>query len=428
MAPPENPFSVPATYIRGGTSKAVFFHESDIPSVGRGRDTFLLRIMGSPDPMQIDGIGGTHIVSSKVAIIRPSRRPDADVDYTFAQVSIKHAMVGYSGNCGNISAGVGPFAINEKLLDDTVGFSETTGTVKVRIYNTGNKKMLIAHFPVDESTGRAKEVGDYAIAGYSGTGAPILMDYSLVTGATLGEGMLPTGNAVDEISLGEGSINVTICDVANIIAFVIASDLGLSGSGMPADLNSRPDIIVHVKEVRGRAAERVGMCQDWPIVDEKSPMLPMVALVSETGMDGAHVQSRLFLDNKCHSSMAGTGGVYTAACSRIPGSVIHSVLSADGLEKDSLQIRHPSGILPISVTTEDKIHPRDLPTFKSLRFVRTARYIFKGELMVPRDLPDIFSDATHTNGHSAAVDGQAADQNPEINASSSLEGEISMAG
>lgn len=199
-------------------------------------------------------------MTSKVAIIRPSQQPDVDVDYTFAQVSIDSPpTVGYSGNCGNISAGVGPFAINEGLFKGLKGSDEANGVKKVKIYNTGSKKVLIAHVPVNESTGRAQEKGDYAIAGCPGTGAPIFMDYSLVTGASLGRGMLPTGNASDTIALGETHIKVSICDVANIIAFVTAKDLGISGSEEPADLNAEKDVIARVKEVRGKAAELVGM-------------------------------------------------------------------------------------------------------------------------------------------------------------------------
>jgi 2-methylaconitate cis-trans-isomerase PrpF len=162
----------------------VFFHEKDVPPPGPGRDRFILRVMGSPDPMQIDGMGGSHVVTSKVAIIGPSARPDADVDYTFCQVSISTAHVGYGGNCGNISSGVGPFAIDEGLVKEVrPGFSldPKLKTREVRIYNTGTKKILISHVPVDDKTGFALEAGDYAIAGCPGTAAPILMDFKNVS-------------------------------------------------------------------------------------------------------------------------------------------------------------------------------------------------------------------------------------------------------
>ena len=356
-----------------------------------------VRLMQCPP---INDIGRTHVVTSKIAIIRPSLRDDADVDYTFAQVSIDSAIIGYSGNCGNISAGVGPFAINEGLLKNFEDSDETPGVNKVRIYNTGSKKMLVSYVPVDESTGRALEKGDYQIAGCPGPGAPILMDYSLVTGASLGRGVLPTGNASDTITLGDKSIQVSICDVANMIVFVSATDLGIAGSEKPADINSNKELIARVKEVRGKGAKLVGMCEDWRKVDEESPMLPMVALVTAPTIAEAHLQSRLFLENRCHTSMAGTGGVCTAACSRVSGSIVQTVMSAKHLKTDSLQIEHPSGILPVTVSTEPS-NNENVPAFKSLSFVRTARYIFKGDLIVPQDLPNVWAAPGMANGHTS---------------------------
>ena len=174
MAPPT---SIPATYIRGGTSKAVFFHEKDVPPPGTLRDRFILGIMGAPDPMQINGMGGSHVVTSKVAIVRPSERDDADVDYTFAQVGLTEAIVSYGGNCGNISTGVGPFAINEGLVKKEAWEGERK---LVRIWNTGQKLLLVAHVPVNKKTGRALEKGGFLMSGCPTPGAPIFMDYSKV--------------------------------------------------------------------------------------------------------------------------------------------------------------------------------------------------------------------------------------------------------
>lgn len=172
------PPSVSSTFIRGGTSKALFFHEKDLPSPGPIRDQLLIRLMGSPDPTQIDGMGGTRIVTSKAAIIAPSKRPDADVDYTFCQVGLGESTVDYDGNCGNISSGVGPFAINEGLVH-TQNWDNDERIV--RIYNTGMDVILVAHCPIDPSTNRALEKGDCQIDGVPGTGAPILIDYSQVS-------------------------------------------------------------------------------------------------------------------------------------------------------------------------------------------------------------------------------------------------------
>lgn len=163
--------TIPFSYYRGGTSKAIFFHEQDLPPPGRDRDRLILRLMGSPDRMQIDGMGGTHPVTSKVAIIKKSDREDVDVDYLFAQVSISAPHISYDGGCGNISSAVGPFAINEGLVQ--IKGSDQ----QVSIWMVGTQTRLVAHVPLNPTTGRAKEIGDYRIDGCPGTGAPILMDY-----------------------------------------------------------------------------------------------------------------------------------------------------------------------------------------------------------------------------------------------------------
>lgn len=175
------PTTVPFTYYRGGTSKAVFFHASSLPPPGPVRDRLILRLMGSPDPMQIDGMGGTHPVTSKVAIIAPSARPGVDVDYLFAQASIESRHISYDGGCGNISAAVGPFAINAgmvKAVDAKVAKGKGKEVTKeVAIWMEGTATKLVAHVPINPATGRAREAGSYKIDGCPGTGAPILMDY-----------------------------------------------------------------------------------------------------------------------------------------------------------------------------------------------------------------------------------------------------------
>lgn len=179
--------TIPAVYYRGGSSKAVFLHEKDIPPAGPSRDSLLKRLMGTPDPIQVDGMGGSRVITSKMAIISKSERKDADVNYTFAQVGISDDYIGYSGNCGNISAAVGPFAISEGLVRaerDGVSLVKGLKTREVRIYNTGTDKVLTAHVPVTEE-GRVVESGDYEVAAVPGTGAPILMDYSKVPIRTL---------------------------------------------------------------------------------------------------------------------------------------------------------------------------------------------------------------------------------------------------
>ena len=178
-------YGIPCAYVRGGTSKALFFHEQDIPPPGQSRDIVLKRLMGSPDAQQVDGMGGRSTHTSKIAIVRPSNREDADVDFTFAQVAVEQDSVSYKGNCGNISSAVGPFAIDEGLMDKTLQKRDIvdgcTGVTQVRIFNTNTQRILIAHVPVDKKSGYSITVGDVSIAGVPGTSAPILMDYRNVS-------------------------------------------------------------------------------------------------------------------------------------------------------------------------------------------------------------------------------------------------------
>lgn len=378
--------SIPLSHYRGGTSKALFLHEKDVPPPGASRDKVLKRLMGSPDPMQIDGMGGTHIVTSKIALIRPSTRPDADVDYTFCQVSIEDDLIAYDGNCGNISAAVGPFSITEGLVKEFREGQSVEPSVKtqdVRVYVTGTKKILTEHIPVDQN-GKVVQTGDFAIAGCPGTGAPILLDYKDTIGGACDRGALPTGRTVDRITTSGGQdVEYTVCDVANIIVFARAADLGINGNEAPGVLDKDSPLIAKVKELRGKVAQAVGMCKNWENVDTESPALPMVALVSPATTPEGHIQSRLFLDNKCHTAMAGTGSVCHAACSRIPGTIVNQMLRPGTEKENVLNIQHPSGIMPAAVTLKNAPTGGQVPDFKTLSFVRTARRILKGDIDVP---------------------------------------------
>jgi 2-methylaconitate cis-trans-isomerase PrpF len=254
--------------MRGGTSKGLYFHEADLPGPGPRRDAMLLRLMGSPDVLQIDGLGGSRPITSKAAIIAPSAHDHADVDYTFAQVEIDRAGVGYAGNCGNISSGVGPFAVDEGLVE------AIEPVTRVRIFNTNTQALIVAEVPVRD--GRARVTGDLAIPGVPGTGAEIVMNWVATIGAKTGH-LLPTGRAVDEITLETGAtVQATLCDAGNACVWVLAAELGRTGSELAEDAG----LIGAVREIRGKAAVRMGLATDWARVDEQSPGLPMVGLVA----------------------------------------------------------------------------------------------------------------------------------------------------
>ncbi|ETN39951.1 uncharacterized protein HMPREF1541_06178 [Cyphellophora europaea CBS 101466] len=405
--------TIPVKYYRGGTSKALFLHEKDIPSPGPARDRTLQRIMGSPDPMQIDGMGGTHIVTSKIAIIRPSTRPDVDVDYTFAQISVKDDQIGYGGNCGNISSAVGPFAITEKLVKEfRPGVSPEKGLTAqlVRFYVTGTQKVMEEHVPID-AAGNVVTAGDFSIEGCPGTGAPILIDCKDTIGGACNRGALPTGNVIDTTTVAGKGIECTICDAANIVVFARASDMGINGDEEPGVLDKDTGLLDRIRELRGRAAQNVGLCSSWETIDQVS-FLPMVALVSRATSSQCHVQSRLFLDNKCHTAMAGTGSVCHAACSRIKGTIVNQLLKPGAEAENVLNIQHPCGFMPAAV----KVQPQAdsvVPGFETLSFIRTARRIFKGELDVPEDIKGVYTEGMtadkpqtngiHTNGGSSTA-------------------------
>jgi 2-methylaconitate cis-trans-isomerase PrpF len=379
------------TILRGGTSKGVYLLEQDIPPAGEQRDRLLKRIMGTPDILQIDGLGGARLITSKMAIIKRSSRPDADVDYTYAQVVLERDLIMYSSNCGNISAGVGPFAIDAGLVD----ISEPI--TRVRIHNTNTGKILVAHVPV--AGGRAKVTGDFAIDGVPGTGAEIRMDYSGTIGAKTGK-ILPTGRAVDHITLESGKrIALTLCDVANPCAFVEADAIGLNGSELPERFASDEPLIELCREVRGKAAALLGFCDDWREVDRQSPGLPLLIIVStpndyatmrghSVAAKATDLRARMVWYNRCHESMAGTGSMCTAAASRIPDSIVNRTIGKTAARTDQLRIGHPMGVMKVNVIARDANVPGGVQ-FDTLGFSRTARRIMDGFVYVPRETASI---------------------------------------
>ena len=212
--------------------------------------------------------------------------------------------------------------------------------------------------------------------------------------------MLPTGNVIDQLDCTFGKVDATFCEVGNPITFVEAERLQIHGNEAVAAIDADKDLIARVKEIRGRMAEKLDKYKDWTKVDEQSPMLPMVALVSKATPKEGNIQSRLFLDNYCHPSMAGTGGICTTAVSRINVSVVNRLLSPGPLESDTLNIQHPAGYLPIKVQGKEA----ELPSFTVLGFMRTARYIMQGQLFIPADIQDsIIQPSQSTTNHVSAV-------------------------
>jgi len=377
---------IPVVIQRGGTSKGVYIHEKDLPKDPRLRDKVILAIFGSPDRRQIDGLGGADPLTSKVAIISPSERKDADVNYTFGAVDINEPIVDYKANCGNISSGVGPFSIDEGLVK--AKGSETI----VRIYNTNTKKILKAFVPTYR--GKTKYLGDYAIDGVPGTSAKILLDYAGTAGAVTGR-LLPTGNPVDVISIPSvGDIEISIVDAGNPVCFIRPEVLSFSGIEGPLD-QKVIDSLDKIELIRGTAAKMIGLVDDATQARIKTPAIPLLAIVSKPAVytsftDGHRIESeeidfvaRLFYMQEMHKTYAGTGTVCTGAASMIEGTLVNRVTALRAKQTKTVRIGHPGGVISIEVEVEktaDGFH------LKKAAFGRTSRRIMEGFVHVPESL------------------------------------------
>ena len=368
------------------------------------RDRVLKRVMGTPDPIQIDGLGGAKAVTSKIAVIRPSQRDDADIDYIFAQSGVKDDLIDYTANCGNISAGVGPFAIDEGLVSNFRkgrSLDPKIRTQEVRIFNTGTEKVLISHVPIDQD-GFSVASGEYTMAAVPGTGAPILMDYRETVGASRNKGLLPSGHPTDRIELDGKPVDITIGDAGNIIVFVSAGDMRVSGQETAEAMTEDRGLLDRVREVRGKAAQLVGLCENWENVDQESPYMPMLNIISEPPANDpeAHMTGRLFLDNMCHPSMAGTGSVCTTAMSRTKGSLVYDLVGNKARTEKVLNIAHPLGVIPVAVEIEEQTADTEKPAFTTLSFIRTSRRLMDGKVYVPKDIFESSVNGVNgVNGH-----------------------------
>jgi methylitaconate Delta-isomerase len=370
--------------MRGGTSRGLYVMRNDLPSDPEQRDRVILRMYGSPDVRQIDGIGGADPLTSKLAIIGPSTRSDADIDYTFAQVSIPHAFVDFAGNCGNISSGVGPFAIDEGLVPIT----EPVTTV--RIHQTNTNCIIVAEVPV--ANGKAAVEGDYHIDGVPGSGARIGLDFSDTAGAVTNY-LLPTGNPHDRLDVpGVGPMDVSIVDAGTPCVFVRAADMGILGTETPAQIDHHPGLLDRIERVRGVAAARIGIVARWEDAAKKSPYLPFFVMVSPPAdyldfTTNRMIQAgeidfigRLVFMLKMHKAYAVTGTVCTGAAARIPGTVVFEAARPETRTRPVVLIGHPAGIIDIDVAVE--IH-QGIPKLVRASVGRTARRILEGYILVP---------------------------------------------
>lgn len=371
-----------AAIIRGGTSKGVYLFADELPQDPAARDRVILSIFGSPDPRQINGLGGADPLTSKVAIIARSMREDADVDYTYGYVGIEQGAIDYQSNCGNISQGVGPFAIDEGLV------SVSEPVTRVRIFNTNTKKIIHADVQVIE--GRAATEGDFVLHGVPGSGARIDLDFVNSAGSKTGR-LLPSGNAVDTIQLSDGrSIRCSLVDAANPAVFVKAEDIGLTGRELPAQAANDPRILPIMEEIRIQAAIMMKLASNAAAV---SPAVPKVAFVAPpqnyqttTGETIQATQCDLLARTMAaavmHKAYAVTGGICLSAAALIDGTVVHEVTGDGARQTGSIRIGHPSGVSSFMVAVT-KSSTGMFELTKSA-VTGTARRLMDGHVYVPR--------------------------------------------
>lgn len=370
--------------MRGGTSRAIFFHENHLPEDKGVRDRVILTAFGSPDPnrRQIDGLGGAVSTTSKCAIISRSKDPAYDVVYHFGQVSIDRPIVDYKGNCGNISSAVGPFAVDEGLVP------AVSPMTIVRIHQKNTDKLIVAEVPVKD--GRFNEEGDYAISGVPGTGSKITLRFTDPGGAVTGW-LLPTGNPVDNIDVpGIGSVKVTIIDAANPVVLVAADQIGLTGAEIDR-IDDSSEIKKKLEAIRCNAAVVIGLTQTPQEATRSSQAVPKIACLSApqnyialngqpVRAEDIHLTVRVMSMGTLHRSIAVSGAVASAGAAMIEDTVAFKLKTQTGNGEAVVNLGHPGGIVDVGA----KIEKRDgKPYYVEAAVGRTARRLMEGYVYVP---------------------------------------------
>ncbi len=391
MAIPRPQTRIPATYMRGGTSKGVFFKLDDLPEAARvpgaARDALLMRVIGSPDPYKqhIDGMGGATSSTSKCVILSKSSQPDHDVDYLYGQVSIDSAFVDWSGNCGNLSSAVGPFAIGNGLID--AGRVPHDGLCTVRIWQANIGKTILAQVPV--RGGQVQESGDFELDGVAFPAAEVVLEFVDPSDDEDGGSMFPTGNVVDDLEVpGIGTLRATMIAAGIPTIFVDAAAIGMSGSELQADINGDAATLAMFEAIRTAGALRMGLIADAAEA-AKRQHTPKVAFVAPpadyTASSGKRIAAadidlrvRALSMGKLHHAMMGTASVAIATAAAVPGTLVN--LAAGGGSRDAVRFGHPSGTLRVgaSVAQADG-------RWQVTRAVmsRSARVLMEGAVRVP---------------------------------------------
>ncbi len=381
---------IPAVYMRGGTSKGVFFLADDLPADKSERERLLLRVIGSPDRYgkQTDGMGAATSSTSKVVILSKSARPDCDVDYLFGQVAIDAPVIDWSGNCGNLTTAVGPFAISEGMIA-----APANGEATVRIWQANIGKRIISHVPMKD--GEVVEMGDFELDGVAFPAAEVKIEFldpaaDEGEGARAAGGMFPTGNKADMLDVpGVGTVEATLINAGNPTIFVDAARLGLTGTELQGDINGDAKILALAEAVRSHGAVAMGLVKTPQEATEKRPHTPKLSFVAKpadyTASDGKKIApgsidllARIFSMGVLHHAMTGTGAVAIAAAAAIPGTIVSRVapVGADGRVK----FGHPSGVLNVGAEACEK---NGQWTVTKVMMSRSARRLMEGWVRVP---------------------------------------------
>ena len=385
---------IPATYMRGGTSKGVFFRLQDLPIsaqvAGPARDALLMRVIGSPDPYgkHTDGMGGATSSTSKCVIVAPSTQPDHDVDYLYGQVAISDRFVDWSGNCGNLSTAVGPFAISQGFID--ASRLPENGTFVVRVWQANIGKTILVHVPI--TNGEVQETGDFELDGVTFPAAEIVLEFIDPADEGEGEGggaMFPTGQLVDDLDVPEiGTLKVTMINAGIPTVFVNASDIGYTGSELQEAINGDAKALAMLESIRAHAAVQMGLIEkiEDAAMRQHSPKVAFVApaatYTSSSGKvipaDDIDLRVRAMSMGKLHHAMMGTASVAIASAAAVPGTLVNE--AAGGGPRDAVRFGHPSGTLRVGAAAE---LVNSQWTVKKAVMSRSARILMEGGVRVP---------------------------------------------
>ena len=375
--------ALPAVFMRGGTSKGLFFHRRDLPAERAGWDALFLAALGSPDPhgRQLDGMGGGISSLSKVVVVAPSARPGVDVDYLFGQVAVDRALVDYRSNCGNLTAAVGPFAVDEGLAQ------AADGEVSLKLHNCNLDQTIEARFEVEG--GRAVVEGETVLDGVASRGAPIELSFLEPGGAVTGH-LLPTGRTRDVLDVpGVGEIEATLIDASTALVCVRAHVLGMSGVELPDAIESDPALLERLEKIRRAGAAAMGIPPETESVPKVGFVAPPAGAMTLSGTrlaaDAADLSARVISMGRPHRALPLTAALALAAAARIPGTIAAEATRPDVAGDASVRLGHPSGVAEIAVD----LSAVDPPHVASVTVTRTARRLMEGRVLVPTNRLDI---------------------------------------